>query len=92
MRAQFGLTFNTIDAYARALSSYFAFSEGQKIAPEVSSRADVARWINEERERGIANATLILRLTALRLFFDYLVEENGVSECLHKTPKKIFEL
>jgi Xaa-Pro aminopeptidase len=23
---------------------------------------------------------------------NYLVEENGVSECLHKTPKKIFEL
>lgn len=76
MRAQFGLAFNTIDAYARALSSYFAFSEKQKIAPELSGRADVAKWINEERERGLANATLILRLTALRLFFDYLVEEN----------------
>lgn len=79
MRAQFGLAFNTIDAYARALSSYFAFSEKDCITPELSSRADVARWINEERERGIANATLILRLTALRLFFDYLVEENDRS-------------
>jgi integrase/recombinase XerD len=76
MRAQFGLALNTIDAYARALSSYFAFSEEQKITSEQSSRADVAKWINRERERGLANATLILRLTALRLFFDYLVEEN----------------
>jgi site-specific recombinase XerD len=76
MRAQFGLALNTIDAYARALSSYFAFSEKESITPELSGRADVARWINEERERGMANATLILRLTALRLFFDYLVEEN----------------
>jgi integrase len=76
MRAQFGLALNTIDAYARALSSYFAFSEKENITPELSGRAEVARWINEERERGIANATLILRLTALRLFFDYLVEEN----------------
>jgi Xaa-Pro aminopeptidase len=23
---------------------------------------------------------------------NYLIEENGVSECLHKTPKQIFEL
>jgi Xaa-Pro aminopeptidase len=23
---------------------------------------------------------------------NYLVEENGVSECLHRTPKQIFEL
>jgi integrase/recombinase XerD len=76
MRAQFSLALNTIDAYARALSTYFAFSEKEDITPELSSRADVARWINGERERGIANATLILRLTALRLFFDYLVEEN----------------
>jgi integrase/recombinase XerD len=76
MRAQFGLALNTIDAYARGLSSYFAFSKKENITPELSSRADIARWINEERERGIANATLILRLTALRLFFDYLVEEN----------------
>ena len=68
MRSQFGLALNTIDAYARALSSYFAFSEKVKITPELSNRADVAKWINEERERGIANATIFLRLTALRLF------------------------
>ena len=43
MRAQFGLALNTIDAYARALSSYFAFSEKEDITPELSSRADVAR-------------------------------------------------
>lgn len=76
MRAQFGLAVNTIDAYARALGSYFAFSAKEEITPEQSNRANVAKWINWERERGIANATLILRSTALRLFFDYLVEEN----------------
>ena len=44
MRAQFGLALNTIDAYARALLSYFAFSEKESIRPDLSSRADVARW------------------------------------------------
>jgi hypothetical protein len=23
---------------------------------------------------------------------NYIIEENGVSDCLHKTPKQIFEL
>ena len=77
IRTQFGLAFNTIDTYAHALSSYLAFSEGQKIAPELSSRADVVGWINEKRERGIAEPSLILRLTGLRLFLDYLVDENA---------------
>jgi integrase/recombinase XerD len=76
MRAQFGLAANSIDAYARALNSYFAFSSKEEIKPEQSNRAEIAKWINSERVRGLANATLILRLTALRLFFDYLVEEN----------------
>ena len=77
MREQFGLAPNTLDAYARAVDSYAAFLEGRGC--EASTRSDVAGWINESRARGLANATLIQRVTALRLFFEYLVEE-GVRE------------
>lgn len=45
LRAQFGLALNKIDAYAGALSFYFAFSEKESITPELSGRADVARWM-----------------------------------------------
>ncbi len=76
MREQFGLAANTLDAYARAVDSYFAFMEGRERTCEKSTQADIAGWINEMRARGLANATLIQRVTALRLFFEYLVEEG----------------
>jgi site-specific recombinase XerD len=76
MREQFGLAPNSLDAYARALDSYFSFMESRKTVCEQSTRADVACWINELRSRGLANATLVQRVTALRLFFEYLVEEG----------------
>jgi site-specific recombinase XerD len=76
MREQFGLTANTLDAYARAIDSYFSFLSSRKCTCETSTQADVAGWINQLRSRDLANATLIQRVTALRLFFEYLVEEG----------------
>lgn len=76
MREQFGLAPNTLDAYARAVDSYLAFLENLDHGCEASTQSDVAGWINESRARGLANSTLIQRVTALRLFFEYLVEEG----------------
>ena len=58
MRSQFGLALNTIDAYARALSSYFAFSEKLKIAPELSNcliPSILARHISHDPSYRIAS-------------------------------------
>ncbi len=79
MREQFGLAPNTLDAYARAVDSYVAFLQKRGCGCEASTRLDMAGWINESKARGLSNATLIQRVTALRLFFEYLVEE-GVRE------------
>ena len=76
MRARIGLALNTIDAYARSLDSYFLFAANAGIEQEKSTRADVARWVRELETRGLANPTLIQRITALRLYFEYLVEEG----------------
>ncbi len=76
MRGQFGLAANTLDAYARAIDSYLSFVDGRERCCEKSTQADVGGWINDMRDRGLANATLIQRVTALRLFFEYLVEEG----------------
>ncbi len=76
MREQFGLAPNTLDAYARSIESYLTFLQTQGHTCEASTQADVGRWVNELRERDLANATLIQRVTALRLFFEYLVEEG----------------
>lgn len=76
MREQFGLAANTLDAYARAVDSYLAFMAPRDHDCEASTQSDVSGWINESRTRGLANSTLIQRVTALRLFFEYLVEEG----------------
>lgn len=76
MREQFGLAPNTLDAYARSLESYLTFLKRLDQTCEASTQADVGMWVNELRGRDLANATLIQRVTALRLFFDYLVEEG----------------
>ena len=76
IRQQFGLAPNTLDAYARALDSYFAFLNVRDVMFTASGTADVAAWINHCNARRLANATLIQRVTALRPFFEYLVEEG----------------
>jgi site-specific recombinase XerD len=52
MREQFGLTANTLDAYARAIDSYFSFLASRECTCETSTQADVAGWINQLRSRG----------------------------------------
>jgi integrase/recombinase XerD len=81
----------TIDAYARGLAEYLDSCERAGVDPVAASRAQVASYVHELRSRpgrggsnvlsldsgvGLANATLQQRLVAVRLFYDYLVEEG----------------
>lgn len=85
--ARRGLAANTIDAYGRALNDFLGF----RAAPENATRNDVAAFIEALRTRPgvrrdnvvkidsgstLSNATLHQRLTAIRLYFDYLIEEG----------------
>lgn len=82
---------HTVDAYARDLQDYFAFCARQQVVPEAAQRDDIARYVGDMATRlrpqatpdsvrntqvGLANATMQRRLTAVRLFYDYLVEEQ----------------
>lgn len=86
-----GLADATIMAYGRALQDYLAFCVDHNIAPETATRAHLAAYANELLNRahhwggnvvyvasgsGLANATIQQRLVAVRLFYDYLVEEG----------------
>ncbi len=86
-----GLAQNTVDSYGRALEDFFAFSIRDGFAPEKASREHIARYIHDLSSRpnprgakirvldtgcGLANATLQQRVTAVRLFYDYLTEEG----------------
>ena len=81
----------TVDAYARALAEFLDSCERAGVDPVEATRAQVAAYVRELRSRpgrrgsnvvsldsgvGLANATLQQRLVAVRLFYDYLVEEG----------------
>jgi integrase len=74
-------------AYGRALEAYLAFCHRASITPELATRADIATYIRElvqssgvgtapQSGAALANATLQQRVTAVRLFYDYLCEEG----------------
>ena len=78
---------NTIDAYARALDDYFQFCTSVGIEPEAARKVDIAAYVQNLHQRshprgpignklGLASATIKQRLTIVRLYYDYLVEEE----------------
>ena len=90
-QALLGLARATIDAYARGLQDFLTFCERQAVPAVTASREQLARYVGELRQRpnprgpqsvtldsgtGLANATLQQRLTAVRLFYDFLIEEG----------------
>jgi integrase/recombinase XerD len=90
-QAKVGLAPNTIEAYGRALEDYLLFIDGHGVGVDDAKRLDIAEYVHDLVTRpsprgskvrvldsgaGLANATLQQRLTAVRLFYDYLVEEG----------------
>jgi len=83
-----GLAPNTVAAYARALDDFLRFSREVQAAPEEASRAHIAAYVrdlatrpNGRAGRGrsrakLANATIQQRITAVRLYYDFLIEEG----------------
>lgn len=91
IQADLGMSPRTIDAYGRALADYLAVCARDGIEALTANRSAVASYVrdlltrtnrrgenvvNIESGAGLANATLQQRLVAVRLFYDYLVEEG----------------
>jgi integrase/recombinase XerD len=91
IQSNLGLAANTISAYARGLEGYLSFASARGFSPEAATREHVSAYVRElstrpsaqrrgqlpiGSESGLANATLQLRLTVVRLFYDYLMEEG----------------
>src|SRR5258708_11104200 len=91
LQVQLGLAPRTIDAYGRSLADYLTVCERDGIDPLIADRAEIAHYVHDLAHRpsrggpnvvaidsgvGLANATMQLRLGAVRLFYDHLVEEE----------------
>jgi len=89
LQHNWGYALNTVTAYSRALREYQRFCGEQGIAVETASREHVARYVRYLLDHPIvtrtrdgpqhsvlAHATIRQRLTAVRLFYQYLVEEG----------------
>lgn len=90
IQANLGLAMNTIDAYGRALEEFLSFSASLSVVPETATREHIAAYVHHLTARpslkrsagqvsvaaGLANATLQQKPTAIRLYFDYLMEEG----------------
>lgn len=81
----------TVDAYARDLQDYLAFCQQHQLAAETAQKEHIALYVRDMAERprprgrngsvlvsgtGLANATMQRRLTAVRLYYDSLVEDG----------------
>jgi site-specific recombinase XerD len=92
LEASLGHAANTLDAYARGREDFFAACALISISPDQATREHVALWVRELTTRstkqksssekassakGVSNATLHQRLTAVRLFFDFLIEKGA---------------
>lgn len=78
---------NTISAYRSALTDYFSFCDERLVKVRLANREHVALYVrsmtdrvrpssNGRAPRGLANATIRQRLTAVRLYYDFLTEEG----------------
>lgn len=87
-KADLGLADSSIEAYGHALEDYFAFTETHDIEAERASKLELASYVRslltrrsprstkDKRLFGLANATIQQRLTAIRLYYDFLIEEG----------------
>jgi integrase/recombinase XerD len=86
-----GLAQNTVEAYGRGLEEYLRFVRASRTDPTQANGEIIASYIHNLSARpgatrknvisidshsALSNATLQLRLTVIRLFYDFLLEEG----------------
>jgi integrase/recombinase XerD len=91
IRRDLGLAQNTVEAYGRGLEEYLRFVRASQTDPAQANGEIIASYIHNLRGRpgttrrnvisidfhsALSNATLQLRLTVIRLFYDFLLEEG----------------
>ncbi len=90
IQSDLGLAQNTVDAYGRGLEEYLRFLGSLEVPVASAARTHVAAYVASLRKpldqagrvvcisstARLSNATIQQRLTACRLFYDFLLEEQ----------------
>ena len=73
-----GLAENTLDAYSRGLETFLRFLSDRQLSVPAIGRIHIGTYLAslQNHARSLSNATVQQRLTVLRLFYSYLVEEG----------------
>jgi integrase/recombinase XerD len=73
-----GLAGNTLDAYSRGLEVFLRFLSDQQLPIPAVTRVHIGGYLASFQSHSgyLSNATVQQRLTVLRLFYTYLVEEG----------------
>jgi len=88
LQAHLRLAPKTLDAYGRSLDDYLSFCARAGLDATGATRSDMATYVHDLATRppsraarkrdhtapGLSDATIQLRLTAVRLYYDYLTE------------------
>jgi Xaa-Pro aminopeptidase len=72
-------------------SRVYSHSQGYDLIERPLIRADETMSLEKGMNMSVHPAYATSSMFA-HICDNYIIEENGVSECLHKTPKQIFEL
>lgn len=73
-----GLAENTLDAYSRGLETFLRFLSDRQLSVPAIRRVHIGTYLAslQNHGRSLSNATVQQRLTVVRLFYSYLVEEG----------------
>lgn len=76
-QSQRGLSRNTLEAYCRGLEVYLRFLNNRGLTLAAATHAQIGAYLGTlQSNKSLCNATIQQRLTVLRLFYGYLVEEG----------------
>lgn len=105
MQIQIGLASTTVDAYANALRDYLSFCKKNLIDYNTVTQEHIATYVHDLHKRpvkkslnviqiGLSNATMLQRITTLRLLYKFMVDmgfrdANPIKTGIH-TPGKGF--
>lgn len=76
LRAERGAADNTIEAYRRDLEDASGFLQASGSSLVSASERDLSAFVRDLADRGMADATVARRLSALRRFFRFMLGEN----------------